>query len=98
LVSETIIVRGNVANPSEAIDSIYSQIVSELGVELADGAELLCLSCGAIFCGTEEFGAIVIRPHSKRDGHVGAACKECALAATNDDLASAFHAEWGANC
>jgi hypothetical protein len=95
LVPQTIVVRGIEANECEAIDEPYGQIVAELRDELADGAEVACLRCGAKLCSAKEFGAIIIRPDSKKDGHLGAVCKECALAATNDDLVRVFEAEWG---
>ncbi len=98
MVPQTIVVRGSEANERKAIDAPYGQIVAELRGELADGAEVACLCWDARFCSAKEFGAILIRPDSKKDGHLGAVCKECALAATNDDLISVFHAEWGASC
>ena len=101
MVPQTIVIRGSEANQRKAIDAPYVQIVAELRDELADGAEVACLCCGAKFCGTEEFGAIIIRPDSKKDGRLGAVCKECALAATNDDLIRVFQAELeseGAEC
>ena len=94
LVPQIIVVRVSEANQRKAIAAPYGEIVAELRDELADGAEVACLCCGADFCSTKEFGAIIIRPVSRKDGHLGAACNECALAATNDDLVRVFQAEW----
>jgi hypothetical protein len=95
LVPQTIVVRGSEANQCKAIDAPYVQIVAELRDELADGAQVACLCCGAKLCSTKEFGAIIIQPDSNKDGHLGAVCKECALGATNNDLIGVFQAEWG---
>jgi hypothetical protein len=95
LVPQTIVVRGIVPNRRKAIDAPYGQIVAELRDELADGAEVVCLCCAANFCSTKDFGAIIVRPDSIEEGNLGAVCKECALAATNDDLIRVFQAELG---
>ena len=101
MVPPTIVVRGIEDSQCRTMDAPCGQIVAELRDQLADGGEVACLCCGAKLCSTKEFGAIMIRPDSKKDGRLGAVCKECALAATNDDLIRVFQAELeseGAEC
>jgi hypothetical protein len=101
LVPQAVVVRGIEADQCSAVDAPYSQIVTELRDQLADGAEVACLCCGAKLCSIKEFGSIIIQPDSNMEGHIGAVCKECALAATNDDLIRVFQVELeseGAEC
>jgi hypothetical protein len=98
VVPQPIVVRRSEVNRREAVRASYSQIVAELKAELADGAEVACICCAAKFCNIKGFGAIIIWPASEDDGHIGAACNDCALASTDDDLVRVFQAERSTNC
>jgi hypothetical protein len=94
---QTVVVRCEEDHELKAAGASCGLIISKFKDELEDGAVILCLSCDAQFHGVEDLGAFVFQPATNEDGHLGAVCKRCALAATDEELVKVFRSEW-ANC